>query len=137
MGKNWKHYQIGSDEARIYQLGLLMDKADEFIAKYNCPAILVGDMNTYKTSKCIQGAYARGFKDAFTLAVEYADDGHGHHVCGEQGYGPYTPASHEKALDHILVKNAPEGFVRRFDRLKDEYYMPLSDHLPVYIDVAL
>ena len=131
------HYQLGSEEAKAYQLGLLMDKADEFIAKYNCPAILVGDMNTYKTSKCIQGAYARGFKDAYALAVEYADEGHGHHACGEQGYGPYTPASHEKALDHILVKNAPEGFVRRFDRLKDEYYMPLSDHLPVYIDVTL
>ena len=133
----WKHYQIGSDEARVYQLGLLMDKADEFIAKYNCPAILVGDMNVNAKSACIQNAYARGFKDARTMAAEYADEGHGYHRCDAETYGPYYPAEPEKAIDHILVKNAPDGFVRRFDRLKDEYYMPLSDHLPVYIDVAL
>ena len=45
-----------------------------------------------------------------------------------------TPAD---AIDHILVKGMPEGAVKRFDRYTPEYYLLLSDHAPVYIDVTL
>ena len=40
-------------------------------------------------------------------------------------------------IDHILISDAPEGFVRRFERYTPEYYMPLSDHFPVFADVEL
>ena len=130
-----KYYQLGSDEARVYQLGLMMDKAEEFMKKYDCPVVLVGDMNALGDSPCVQNAYARGYSDARDIAKEYADDGHGMHKCDAEGYGPYVPADPIKALDRVFVKNAPEGFVRRFERFNEEYYMPLSDHLPVYIDV--
>jgi predicted extracellular nuclease len=132
-----KSYRAGSDEARAYQLGLLMDKAEELGAKYNCPVILVGDMNAYLNSRAIKSAIARGYDHAYDLASEYRDEGHGYHYCNDSGYGPYVPAERNNSLDHILVKGAPDGFVRRFDRFKDDYYMPLSDHLPVYIDVEL
>ena len=134
---NWKHYQSGSDEARQYQLGIMMDKVDEFIEKYNCPGIIVGDMNAYATSLAIKDANSRGYIGAASLATDYADDGNGYHKCDADGYSPYVPGDPNRALDHILVKNAPDGFVKRFDRFKEEYYMPLSDHLPVYIDVEL
>jgi endonuclease/exonuclease/phosphatase family metal-dependent hydrolase len=130
-----KSYRAGSDEARAYQLGLLMDKAEEFGAKYNCPVILVGDMNAYLNSRAIKSAIERGYDHAYDLASEYRDEGHGYHYCYDSGYGPYVPAERNNSLDHILVKGAPDGFVRRFDRFKEEYYMPLSDHLPVYVDV--
>lgn len=133
----WKSYRAGSDEAREYQLGLMMDKAEEMAARYDCPIILVGDMNAYLSSGAIKSAIARGYSHAYDIAEEYRDEGHGYHYCTDTGYGPYTPAEREKSLDHILIKNAPDGFVRRFDRFKEDYYMPLSDHLPVYVDVEL
>ena len=133
---NATYYQKGSDEARVYQLGLMMDKAEAMAEKYSsCPIVLVGDMNAYLTSPAIKSAFDRGYCHAYDLAVEYKDEGHGYHRCNDSGYGPYVPADREKALDHILIKNAPDGFVRRFDRFAEDYYMTLSDHLPVYIDV--
>lgn len=134
---SWKHYQAGSDEARVYQLGLMMDRAEELAAKYCCPIVLVGDMNCTVASEALKSAFARGYSHARDVAVEYADEGHGMHPCGDAGYGPYVPAGPERAIDHILVKDAPEGFVRRFVRYNEEYYMPISDHLPVYIDVEM
>ena len=130
-----KSYRAGSDEARAYQLGLLMDKAEEFGTKYDCPIILVGDMNAYLGSIAVRRALERGYTHAYDLAVEHKDEGHGYHYCNDSGYGPYIPAERDKALDHILIKNAPDGFVRRFERFAADYYMPLSDHLPVYIDI--
>ena len=132
-----KSYRAGSDEARAYQLGLLMDKAEEFGAKYNCPVILVGDMNAYLNSRAIKSAIERGYDHAYDLAVEYKDEGHGYHYCNDSGYGPYVPAERNNSLDHILIKNAPDGFVRRFERYNEEYYMTLSDHLPVFVDVNM
>jgi endonuclease/exonuclease/phosphatase family metal-dependent hydrolase len=133
----WKSYRAGSDEAREYQLGLMMDKAEEMAARYDCAIILVGDMNAYLSSGAIKSAIARGYSHAYEIAEEYRDEGHGYHYCTDTGYGPYTPAEREKSLDHILIKNAPDGFVRRFDRFKEDYYMTLSDHLPVYVDIEL
>ena len=39
-------YQLGSDEAREYQIHLLANKIEAFRKKYQCPAVLVGDLNT-------------------------------------------------------------------------------------------
>ena len=130
-------YQAGSDEARAYQMGLVIDKITEFQQKYGCPAVLVGDMNANYNSLAIQKALAEGFAHAHDIAVEYADETRGHHSCGNHGYGPYVDAPFSTAIDHILVRNAPEGFVRRFDRFSPEYYLPLSDHSPAFVDVEL
>ena len=131
----WKYYQLGSDEARVFQIGLFMDCAEAFARKYECPAVIVGDMNAYTTSAAIQSAFARGWEHARDLATDFKDEGHGYHKCGEDGYGPYVPAAPEKALDHVLVLGAKEGFVRSFKYFTEEYFMPLSDHLPILIDV--
>ena len=131
----WKSYQAGSDEARVYQLGLFMDKAEELAAKHGCPILLVGDLNATERSTALKSAFERGYTSARLLATEYADGGHGMHKCGDAGYAPYVPAEPDKALDHILIKNEPDGFVRRFERFEAEYYMTLSDHLPVFVDV--
>ena len=40
-------------------------------------------------------------------------------------------------IDHILIKFAPVDFVRRFERYTPDYYLPLSDHSPVFADVVL
>lgn len=132
---NSSMYREGSDEARTYQLGLFMDKAEEFIKKYDCPAVIVGDMNSRVTSVAIKSAFARGWVNARDVATDFADKGHGYHKCDASGYGPYIPQPAENAIDQVLVKNAKVGFVRSYKYFDEEYYMTLSDHLPILIDV--
>ena len=132
-----KNYQAGSDEARVYQLNMTMDRLEAYHEKYGCPVVLVGDLNSKYNSPVIQNALAREFEHAHNIAVEFADVDWGYHYCFGDGYKPYEPAPFEKAIDHILVKYAPAGFVRRFERYTPEYYLPLSDHSPVFADVVL
>jgi hypothetical protein len=54
-------YQLGSDEAREYQIHTLTDKIAKYREKYQCPAVLVGDLNTDYQSKAVQ------FRTAFLL----------------------------------------------------------------------
>lgn len=132
-----KNYQAGSDEARVYQLNMTMDRLEAYHEKYGCPVVLVGDLNSKYNSPVIQNALAREFEHAHNIAVEFADEDWGYHYCFGDGYKPYEPAPFEKAIDHILVKYAPAGFVRRFERYTPDYYLPLSDHSPVFADVVL
>jgi endonuclease/exonuclease/phosphatase family metal-dependent hydrolase len=130
-----KHYQPFSDEARAYQLGLAMDCLDRLQAKYNCPAVVMGDMNSQRSKPCIQAALARGFSHCYDVAVEHRDEGNGHHYCFPDGFKPYVPSAATNAIDHILVRGFAEGAIRTYDRYAPEYYMCLSDHIPVWIDV--
>lgn len=129
------YFQAGSHEARTYQLNILMDEVDKYIEKYSCPAIIVGDLNTTVKHPALLSAFARGYASGLELATDYAYDGHGYHRCDGAGFDNYVPKPAENSIDHILVKNAPAGFVKRFDRFTEDYYMPLSDHLPLWIDV--
>lgn len=129
-------YQPHSGEARAYQLGLLMDRLERMMAQYGCPAVMMGDFNAGYDSLTVQSAMQRGWQHAHDMAAEYADEGNGHHPCGDQGYEPYAPRPFRFSLDQIMCRNTPEGFVRRFDRYAEASYMALSDHLPVWIDAA-
>lgn len=130
-----KSYQPFSDEARAYQLGLAMDTLDKYQAKYNSPAVIMGDFNAVRSSLAVQSAFARGFSHAYDLAVEHRDEGNGHHYCFSDGFKPYTPTAAVNAIDHILVRGVAEGAVRTYDRYAPDYYMSLSDHIPVWIDL--
>ncbi len=131
------HYLAGSDEARAYQMGLAAEAVVAMQEKYACPAVLVGDMNARLDSPALARAFAAGFVHAHDVAVEYADETSGYHICNNAGYGPYRDAPFAAAIDHILVRGAEAGFVRRFDRYQPEYYLPLSDHAPVFADVEI
>ena len=132
-----KNYQSGSDEARVHQLNMAMDKLEEFYGKYNCPVVLVGDLNATYTKPVIQNAISRGYAHAHDIATEYADEDWGYHYCFGDGYKPYEKAPFENGLDHILIKFAPADFVRRFERYTPDYYLPLSDHSPAFVDAEL
>ncbi|MBO5269904.1 MAG: endonuclease/exonuclease/phosphatase family protein [Clostridia bacterium] len=133
-----KSYQPYSDEARAYQLGIVMDKVEEYQKKYNCPAVVVGDLNANYNSLAVQSALSRGYKHGHDIAVEYADESMGYHYCFPAGFETkYRTDPFPAAIDHILVKDADEGFVRRFERFSPEYYYPLSDHSPAFIDVEI
>ena len=129
--------QPGSSLARAYQMDLLIDKVDELQKKYNCPAFVVGDLNAHYDSPAVKAAFNRGFLHTHDIAVEYVNEENGTHFCFDAGFKPYTPSTFDRAIDHILVRNAPEGMIRRFDRFYEEYYMPLSDHHPVFVDIEI
>jgi len=129
------YYQHGSDEARAYQIGLVIEKIGEFQKKYGCPAVIVGDFNADCDSLAMKYALNHGFLDAHDIAVDYAEDTNGWHPCGNDGFAPYQPREFRHSIDHIMVRNAPDGFVKRFDRYIADSYLPLSDHFPLWIDV--
>lgn len=132
-----KNYRAGSDEARGHQLNMAMDKLCELYDKYSCPVVLVGDLNATYTMPVIQNAISRGYAHAHDIATEFADEDWGYHYCFGDGYKPYENAPFENGLDHILVKFAPADFVSRFERYTPDYYLPLSDHSPAFVDVKL
>ena len=126
-----------SNEARAYQLGLLIERIDALQKKYSCPAIIVGDLNAGYDSDALKRAFESGFSHAHDLATDYADDSVGLHYCfGEGFYDYYYDYPFERAIDHILVRGDGAS-VKRFERFSPEYYLPLSDHSPAYIDVEI
>ncbi|MBP3705082.1 MAG: endonuclease/exonuclease/phosphatase family protein [Clostridia bacterium] len=133
-----KNYQPYSDEARAHQLNMLMDRIDVLQAKYDCPAVIVGDFNAVYASQAVQAALQRGYHHAHDLATEYRDETYGMHYCYPDRYDttPYA-GGFTKSIDHILLRGAKEGCVARFERYAPEYYMPVSDHFPVWIDMEL
>ena len=131
------HYQAGSGQARGWQMALAIDKLDEFAAQYKCPQIIVGDLNTAYESEPIRTAFSRGFSHAHDIATDHRDETNGMHPCGPEILGPYEPKPFKFGIDHILVRNAPEGFVINFRREMPESYLPLSDHAPIWADVVL
>lgn len=133
-----KNYQPYSDEARAVQLNRLMDKLDVLQAQYNCPVIFVGDLNAEVNSLAVQAAFARGYRHAHDIAADYRSEMQGMHYCYPDRYDtePY-PLQFDQSIDHILLRGEEEGCVRRFDRYAPDYYMPVSDHFPVWIDMEL
>ncbi len=133
--KPYEQYQAGSTEARIYQLGILMERLELYHARYQAPIVLVGDLNCPYESRPIASAFAAGYRHANDIARDYAYPYHGYHWCGGDGYEPYVPQPFKEAIDHILIKG--DMTVLRMDRYIDDSYLPLSDHFPAYIDAEL
>lgn len=131
------YYQAGSDMARAFQIGIAIDRLNELAVRFPIPQIILGDFNTYYDSEPVRMAVSKGFVHAHDAAAEYADETNGMHKCGPEILEPYEPKVFELAKDHILVRNLPEGSVRRFEREMPEDYLVLSDHAPVWIDIDL
>ena len=127
----------GSEKARVLQVEMASALLKKYEEKYNAPAIFLGDMNCPYPAAPIRRALELGFVHAHDIATEYASEENGYHYCFGDGHKPYVPEPFENAIDHILLRGAPEGIVRRFDRFTPDWYEPLSDHSPVYADVEL
>lgn len=128
--------QTGSNTARKYQLGIAMAKIEDFIKKYNCPAILVGDFNAYYNSDEVQSVVQNGYTQAYFLATQHRDETCGYHICnGDRYEGFEDKKTFYEAIDQFFLKGFEDGAVKNFDRHYPEYYYPLSDHFPLYIDM--
>lgn len=131
-----RSYQPGSEKARAWQMGHLIDKLDHLQAQYGCPAVIVGDLNTWPAGAAVQTALARDFVHAHDAATEHADETTGMHYCCQEGYDSMIEdGGFAKSIDHILIRgNLP---VHRYERYFAESYMPLSDHCPLWIDTEI
>jgi len=131
-------YQAHSDEAREYQISLLAQRVISFRNAYDCPAVLVGDLNTDYRSRAVDHLHACGFRHAHDIATEYAEEKIGYHACFPWGYDTaYSDKPFEEGIDHIFLLGEREGAVKRFERYSPDYYLPISDHSPAYIDFEL
>lgn len=129
-------FQAGSDEAREEQIAMLLASVNEYRERYNCPAIIVGDMNCQYNSKAMQLVRNNGYFHAHDIATEYADESVGLHYCFASGYEKvYYDRPFETAIDHIYAIGVGEGKLKRFDRYSPEYYLPISDHSAAYADL--
>ena len=137
----WKteEQQPGSDEVRRQQMVMSVDLLNRYQKKYNgCPVIFCGDMNTPLGKPAPNYAFNEGgFVHAHDIATDYAFDGEGYNGCCNEGPGTWRNGTCADAIDHILVKDIPERSVKRFDRYCPDYYLYLSDHAPIYIDIDL
>lgn len=132
------NYQPHSAEARVYQINLLIEKIRCYQEKYNCPSVIVGDLNAGYDSKCVQSALNNGYSHAHDIATEYVDESAGLHYCFGDGFESYYyDYPFERAIDHILINGKENLVVRRFERYSPEYYLPLSDHSPTFIDAEI
>lgn len=130
-------YQPHSDEARQMQIAILADKAEQYRKKYNCPVVLLGDLNTGYCTKAVEHLLSKGYRHAYHIATDFAEKSVGYHACTNTGYEKsYSDKPFEDAIDHIYLFGEPEGAVKRFERYSPQYYLPISDHSPAYIDIA-
>ena len=121
------------------QIKQAIELIDQYQKKYNgCPVILVGDMNAFYKDPAIQYVLGEGgYSHAHDIATDFRHEGRGYNACGPKGPGIWQDRPFETALDHILVKDIPEGAISRFDRYCPDYYLTISDHAPAYIDIEL
>lgn len=125
-----------SEDAKAWQLERLMDAVEALRETYGAPAVIVGDMNTWPTGKAVQAALARGYVHAHEAATEHADETRGMHRCGDTGFDAFLQeGGFATSLDHILIKG--EVAVSRFERCCPDYFFPLSDHSPAWIDAEI
>ena len=136
--------QPGSTMARASQLRLIMAEADIIKAKFgNIPIFVVGDMNCEEKTVPLQQLIQGGYVPCYKVAVEYADNNNGHHICGpNDGFSTKStrvaPDRENGAIDHCLLLDT-EGNVQVivFDCIMEEYTVKLTDHYPLLLDVKL
>ena len=117
--------------------------ADQMIRKYqakygNCPVVFVGDMNAkYRAPALCWALGEGGYSHAHDVATDFVDETSGYNGCGPNSPGKWDTRGFEHAIDHILVRDLPEGAVKRFERYSPDFYLYLSDHSPIIADIEL
>jgi len=133
-------YYPGSNEARAYQMRLAKEMIEKYRRIYGeIPTVFVGDVNAGSDYKeLLPVMWEGGYTHAHDEATDFATDDDGFNTLTTKGPGQWRHLHYlHNAYDHIIVKDFPEGSIKRFDRYMPDYYLYISDHAPVYIDVEL
>lgn len=130
-------YCPGSDEARAWQLRLVIARLDELSERYDCPAFIMGDFNAVMGSPCLEAAGRAGYSDVHELATGFRDETRGRHYCFPDGFRHDEPGCFAEAIDHIIVKPRGGLAVKAFRRYQPLWFDKLSDHFPLYTEIEL
>ncbi len=129
------------DEARQKNSQDIIDLVNQYnlLAR---PVIIMGDMNCYVTSPAFQVLTNNGFTDTQGCAKETEDTRTNHSYPTRNPDDTYTGAPGvegtsytKKSIDHILISNAYNMCVEKFDIVTTEDALNSSDHCPVYVDL--
>ncbi|MBO7375582.1 MAG: hypothetical protein J6V01_00660 [Clostridia bacterium] len=130
--------QPGSNAWRERQAAEIVEATKKLAEEYGCPVFVQGDFNTQTTTAAFAVFTNGGFSNCQKIAAS-TDNLRGYHSCSPTGYskelspGTYTA----NGIDHMLVRNLGDSKVIAFAHIIPDFYYPLSDHYPVYIDVKL
>lgn len=129
----------GSSNARAEQVKTIMQTVEKLKNKYDCPVIVVGDMNAVNDSQAMKNFYEGGYLPCETLATNITDMTNGHHLCK-----PHDPPSRaglnrtrNEAIDHLLLYNGKDVEIRNFICEKSMFTIMITDHCPNILDIVL
>lgn len=127
----------GSNESRRKQAAEIVALSDKLIAMYGCPMIMAGDLNTNTTSTAYKELLNGSFEDCHDIAAVKTNS-RGHHKCSAEGYSTemYSGNYTSNAIDHLLIKNKGDFRMLSFYQCILDFYWPLSDHMPAFIDFS-
>lgn len=131
------HFDFGKNaDKQASQMKEFNDLAVELRAKYNVPVFLTGDYNACERAT-VEGDYfydgtpGDSFYREFASYTPFVDsiDMSSVHTDGK------NMKWSEPKWDHIFVSQDVE--VKSYNVLSNDYYTTISDHFPIYIDVAI
>lgn len=128
--------QAGSDEYRNRQANEAADKCLELASTYNCPVFIGGDFNAKTSSQAMKNIINKGLLNAFGTAIE-SDNLGSHHPCGPEGFSRGSAGTNGEAIDHMFYCNLGDAELNAFRRTQPYFFIKLSDHYPLYVDVTL
>lgn len=111
------------------QANELFELVNKLESQYGCPIFSTGDFNAMEDGS-LNGQYdAPAIYALLTAEMTDTKDVAANQYCGD-AQGLETPT-----YDHIFLKGTAD--VKAYRILSDAYITPLSDHYPIYIDVAI
>ena len=128
--------QAGSDEYRQRQANEAADKCLELAATYNCPVFIGGDFNARTSTVAMKNMINKGMMNAFGNAL-VSDNLGSHHPCGPDGFSRGSAGTNNEAIDHMFYCNLGDAVLNSFRRTQPYFFIKLSDHYPLYVDVTL
>lgn len=136
----WKYQgELSHDLLRVSNAALLTDKALEITARYDIPAVALGDLNSPWKLPTLDYLRAAGWKLAQSEAPESSgvSTHHGDPVRGEDGryHGRRTSDDYTKSLDHIVFRGSISPV--KFSVIEDQTALDVSDHSPIYCDFEI
>ena len=126
----------GSDTYRENQANEIADKCAELATLYDCPVFVGGDFNARTSNQAIKNIIDKGMKNAFDTAPK-SDNLSSHHPCGPDGFERGNAGTNAQAIDHMFYCNLGDSVLNSFRRTQPFFFIKLSDHYPLYVDVTL
>ncbi len=132
----------GSNAARCDQVRTIIAEVEKLSERYNCPFFVMGDMNSAIGSDPMQIFLNNGFVHAHDTAILKTDDTLGAHDCDSSKFSRAstrtTDARVDGPIDQFFSYNlSKDDKILVFDRVDPYFFICLSDHYPVVVDLYL